>query len=90
VGETGVLWRLSEFLSGPMEGFWDVLLWRAALGTKCESLVWALLLLHTIRSLPGKGTAFLGEDVEYAAMGGFASNKGSEASSHAPSNVLPG
>ena len=87
MGETGVLWGLSEFRSGPMEGFWDVLLWRAAFGTKCESLIWALLLLHTIRPLPGKGTAFPGEDVEYAAMGGFASNKWSEASSYALSNV---
>ena len=50
VGETGVLWGLSEFTLGPMEWFWDVLLSRAALETNCGSLGWALLLLHNIRS----------------------------------------
>ena len=87
MGETGVLWGLSEFALNPMGGLRAVLLWRAALGTKCKSLVWALLLLPNIRSLPGNGTAYPGKDVEYAAAGKYASNKGSEASSHALSNV---
>ena len=87
MGETGDLWGLSEFTLGLMGGFWDVLLWRAALETKCGGLVWALLLLHNIRSLPGNGTAFPGKHVECAAVGGFASNKGSETSFHALSNV---
>ena len=87
VRESGVLWGLSEFTLGPMGGFWVVLLWRAALETKCESLVWALLLLHNMRSLPGNGTAFPETNVECAALGGLASNKGSETSSYALSNV---
>ena len=87
MGETGVLRGLTKFTLGPMGGFWDVLLWKAALETKCESLVWALLLLHNMRSLPGNGNAFPGKHVEYAAVGGFASNKGSETSSYALPNV---
>ena len=39
-GRNGVLWGLSEFTFDPMGGFYELLLRRAALGTKCECLVW--------------------------------------------------
>jgi hypothetical protein len=43
VGQTGVLWGPSEFSLDPMGQYCDVIFGRAALGTKFESLVWALL-----------------------------------------------
>ncbi len=42
-GPTGVLWGPSEFILDPTGLFRGVLFWRAALGTKYEGLVWALL-----------------------------------------------
>jgi hypothetical protein len=38
-GQTGVLWGLSEVILGPMGTFCDVILRRAALGTKYKCLV---------------------------------------------------
>ena len=42
-GHIDVLWGLSELTLSPMGSFCDVILRRAALGTKFECLVWALL-----------------------------------------------
>ena len=42
-GQTGVLWGPLAFLLDPMEQFCDIILRRAALGTKYECLVWVLL-----------------------------------------------
>ena len=43
LGAPGVLWGPSEFTLDPMGWFCDVILRRAALGTKYECLFWALL-----------------------------------------------
>ena len=50
LGAPGVLWGPSEFTLDPMGWFCDVILRRAALGTKYDCLVWVLLHNAAVRA----------------------------------------